>query len=316
MRPCWIVVAPGTAKKLESTIRHLAPDPDEPWEVVDGKGHVAIIETEPGSEGANDDALAKALTAKVKKPAYVLWLDDEMPRVQAFEGGEPKGEVNASPDDVLFTLGFRFDWMRRGEKVTLRVEPPLAKVKQGEAMIWQWSVSQWQQMMRRGGDWHILLDGAGPATIDQVCAICDDASVDVRLLGATMLSHIGYYSLASSDRLEQGLATLATLAQDRSTKVRDVAIEARATIVERGEYESVREQFPWLLNYDEQYVTEALTLLDEDRPLVHRYIYPWFSQGAWNNNGLPKAVVAKLKTLAKTVPEAKALIDELRAIRA
>jgi hypothetical protein len=54
-----------------------------------------------------------------------------------------------------------------------------------------------------------------------------------------------------------------------------------------------------------------LTLLDEDRPIVHRYVYQWFSQGAWNTKRLPTAAVEKLKKLAKTSPEAKAILDEL-----
>src|SRR5262249_22486480 len=65
------------------------------------------------------------------------------------------------------------------------------------------------------------------------------------------------------------------------------------------------------LNYDERHLAEALAILDDDRPIVHRYIYGWLEQGAWNNKRLPEQAVAKLKQLAKTDPRAKAVLDGL-----
>ncbi len=73
----------------------------------------------------------------------------------------------------------------------------------------------------------------------------------------------------------------------------------------------MRAEFPWLLNYYEWYLKEALALLDEDRPVVHRHIYRWLDRGIMNAEGLPEAAVAKLTELAKTRPEARALLDKL-----
>jgi hypothetical protein len=212
---------------------------------------------------------------------------------------------------VLVTLGFRFDWMSGGKKVALRVEAPMVNAKVGEAMIWHWSVSQWQQMRRKGDDWHILLDFVGPEIIDEVIAICGDPDAEVRFLGATMLRHVGYYGLNIAKRLAAALATLDKLAVDRSKKVSAIAIEARDHLVERGEYEGVRAKFPWILNYDEKFLKRALTLLGENRPIVHRYIYGWIKRGTWNNKALPKFAVAKLRQLAKNNPRVRALLDEL-----
>jgi hypothetical protein len=315
-RPSWILLAAGTVKRLEPVIMKLSRlDPEDgcPWELVAGDGgYVAIIEDEPGSQGGGDN-LAKALSKTTKKRAYVVTIDDdEAPsRVEAFDGGKLKGEVKAGPRDVLATLGFSFDWMDGGKKVALRLEAPMVRAKPREPMIWNWSVSQWQQMMRKGGNWYMLLEGVGPKTIDQILAICEHEDAEVRFLAATMLRHVGYYGLNMEQRLPQGLAALEKLGNDRSKKVSALAIKTRDDIIERGEYEAVRARLPWILNYNEQYLPKALALLDEDRPTVHRYIYGWLSQGIWNKKSLPKPAVTKLKQLAKTTPRAKELLDEL-----
>ena len=157
----------------------------------------------------------------------------------------------------------------------------------------------------------MLLEGVGPQTIDQIVAICADPDAEVRRLAATMLHHVGYYGLTMANRLTQGLAALDALADDRSKNVSTVAVETRDRIVDRGEYEGVRAELPWILNYDETYLSEALALLDQDRPTVHRYVYDWLDQGAWNNKRLPRAAIAKLKKLAKTNRRAKSVLDEL-----
>ncbi len=317
-RPCWILLAPGNAKQLEPTILKVAEqDPEDgcPWELVDGeKGYVAIIEEEPGSEGCNDAELARALTKKTKKRAYLITTNDNsdlLATIDVFANGKWEGRLKAGEDDALATLGFRFDWMDGGKKVALRLEPPMVTEKAGEAMIWDWSVSQWQQMVRQDGDWYALLDGVGRKTIDQILAICADDDAKVRLLAVTMLERVSYYDLKNEKRLKRALAVLDKLAGDRSKKVSAVAIGVREDLVRSGESEAVRAEFPWLLNYDETHVKEALALLDEDRPLVHRYIYHWFDHGIMNREKLPKAAVAKLKQLAKTNRQAKALLKEL-----
>lgn len=276
-RPDWIVLAPGTLKRLEPAILRVSGDDPEdgcPWELAEGKGYVAIIEHEPGSKGGRDDDLAKALSKTAKKPVYVLWIDDDEgpSRVYAWEAGKSRGEVKAGVSDTLVTLGFKLPWMSRGKKVALRVEAPMVKAKAGEAMVSHWSVSQWQQMMRKGGDWYMLLDGASATSIDQILALCDDPDAEVRFLPATMLRHVGYYGLTMEKRLKPGLAALEKLATDRSKKVSALAIETREGFIERGEYEGARREFPWLLNYDEKYLAKALALFDEDRQIVHRYL--------------------------------------------
>ncbi len=320
--PYWIVLAPGSVKRLEPTILKVTrqdPEDDRPWALFDGdKGYVAIIDEEPGSERVDASALAMALSKTSKRRTYLVTTNvdnDLYPSIKVLAQGQWKGELKASVEDTLVTLGFRFDWLDGGEKVALRLEAPLAAAKADEAMISLWSVSQWLQMMRRGNDWHILLDGVGAESIDDILDLCTDDDAKVRLLGATMLDHVGHYTLNAAERLAPALATLETLAGDRSKKVRAAAIEARDGIVASGEAVAAKAEFPWLLNYYERYVNEALALLDEERPVIHRHIYYWFNQGILNNRALPEVAVAKLTLLAKTDPRAEALLVELARVR-
>lgn len=322
--PCWIILAPGTVKKLEPVVMQYArrdPDDDDcPWEMVDGeRGYVAIIEEEPGSEGYHDEPLAKVLSKTSKRQTYLLttnYHNDLTQTVEVFANGEKQGEVTALVEDALVTLGFRFDWMDRGEKVVLRREPRMVSEKPGEPTIWMWSVSQWEQMIRRGGDWYMLLDGVGAGVIDEILAVCAHDVARVRLLGVTLLEHVHYYNFKSEQRLERVFEVLDKLTSDRSRKVRAAAVYVRDDLVDSGDSDAVREEFPWLVNYYEPNVPRALALLDEDRPTVHRYVYNWFSGGIMNRAVLPEAAVAKLTQLATTSGRARELLDQMAQRRA
>jgi hypothetical protein len=293
-----VVLAPK-----RKTYADLADD----WEVVRGtKDHDAIIEYEPGSECAGDEDLAKAVSRKAKHPAYVLWCNEEYPRVQAFANGTYAGDVKAWPDHVARQLGCTFPTMDGG-RGTVDLTPHKAPdAKAGEQTIGRWTVRQWQHMIEHDSDWSILLDGAGEDAAKEVLAILDDKKAAVREVACNLLRAIGYIG-----DCEFGLGTLApsTLerlrglaARDPDAKVRAAAKKTADDLSESLEMYAIRAEFPWINNYTEKGLEPALAALDDEREAVRSYVVSWW-MCAWE---VPKPIGRKVeKKLVALLANAK-----------
>ena len=295
-RPCWVVLAAGKRTKLDREIlRVYGRDLDEEpcrWEIVQGEGdYLAVIEYEPGSQCAGDDALAAALSKRAKQPVYVLWLDPEMPRVQAFQQGKYAGEVRAWPDDVAAHLGCTFPHMDAGCRLgpsDLEIDAPV-RAKAGELTVAGWTVKQWQQMMR-DIEWSVMLDGAGDKSVDEVVAALEHADPEVRALACKLTDALGVTGLGL--RAELGLERLRQLATaDPDKGVRVLAKQAGDDLAAAILREAVRAEFPWIVNFNSASFPQALAALDDERRPVRLEVYSWWSN-AWE---VPADMRAKVK---------------------
>jgi hypothetical protein len=311
-RPCWIVIAKGTAKQLAPEIRRIsgqdaddADDEDDAaddgWVVLDGAGtHVAIVEYAPGSECAGDEELAKALSRRTKAPAYVLWMNDEAPRVQVFERGAYAGDViNAWPDSVASSLkceipGVRYDQRAKRGKLVPEKSPD---AKPGELTLARWTIAQWLYLMR-SSDWSVMIDGAGDETVTEVLAALDHRDAKVRAVACKLVGAMGTYSL--KQRGNACVARLGALAAgDPDKRVRAEAKQVAADLAEQIEREAIRAEFPWITNFRSDAVTTALAALDDPRPAVRLEVASWFAH-AWElTASVRRKALVKLTRLAE-----------------
>ncbi len=244
-RPCWVVLAPGKQKAIEKVVFADEDEDDEDErtiEVAEGKaGYVAIIEYEPGSECTGDEKLAKTLSTGAKKPAYVLWLNDESPRVQAFAKGVYQGEVSAYPDTVARQLGCSFPTMLKGRNkadLTARKSP---KAKQGELTIGGFTIAQWKHEMKYDGDWSVLLDGASEQTAAAALEALAHEDWDVREVACRLVDVMSIYGYPD-DKASDALARLRAVAtSDSHKKVRTAAQKAAHELAEAIETRDVRD---------------------------------------------------------------------------
>lgn len=193
-RPCWIVLAPRPRLVVVGEIaRQWAGHELDTLDVVGGEaGYVAVVERSPGSEGVGDEDLAVALSRGAERPAYVLWLDDDNPRVQAFVDGEYAGEVVAWPDDVAAQLGCEVPGLdpASGPVDLTPREPPT--VDPGEPTVARLTLAQWRFQMALGSDWAVLLDGRDPT---EVAAALDHDDAAIRALGCRLVEAMGPFGL-------------------------------------------------------------------------------------------------------------------------
>ena len=293
---------------------------EERWEVVRGKRlHDAIVEYEPGAQCCGEEELAQAASRGAKQPAYVLWLDDDMPRVQVFIKGRYAGDVQAWPDSVARQLGCTFPTMSGG-RGTIDLTPHKAPApKKGDQRIGRWTVKEWKHMIAHESDWSILLDGAGQDTAKQALAFLDDKKADTRFVAVKMLGAIGYIG-----DCEFGLGTLANGTYERlremsttdaDAKVRVAAKEEADDLAERLEEYAVRAELPWIgKNFDKKAIPKALAALDDERDSVRSRVLLWWSF-AWEvPKPIGKQVEKKLVALLATVKKRDAREDVERAL--
>lgn len=78
------------------------------WEVIGGTGdYSAILDREPGSEYTDEETLAERISLKVKRPVYVLYLNEDFAETDAvavYEGGRQTGSRRA-PYALARSLG-------------------------------------------------------------------------------------------------------------------------------------------------------------------------------------------------------------------
>lgn len=282
-------------------------DLEERWEVVRGKqDHDAIIEYEPGSECAGDEDLAMAVSRKAKHPAYVLWCNEEYPRVQAFANGKYAGDVKAWPDHVARQLGCTFPTMDGG-RGTVDLTPHKApEAKAGEQKIGSWTIRQWKHMIEHESDWTVLLDGAGEAAAKEVLANLDDKQADVRAVACNLLRAIGYIGDSGFGLGKLASSTLERLrdlaARDPEAKVRAAATETADDLAESIQMYAIRAEFPWMSNYTETGLEPALAALDDEREAVRSYVVSWW-MCAWE---VPEPIGRQVeKKLVALLPNAK-----------
>jgi hypothetical protein len=297
-RPSWVVIAPK-----RKTYANL----DEDWEVIRGKkDHDAIVEYAPGSECAGDEELAQAVSRSAKLPAYILWCNEDYPRVQVFAKGRYAGEINAWPDHVARQLGCTFPTMEGGRGKIDLTPHKTPDAQKGEQRIGQWTVRQWKHMIAHDSDWSILLDGAGEDLSKEVLAYLDDKKADVRVVACTMLCAIGYIG-----DVQWGLGKLANStyermrdleANDPDAKVRAAARKTADSLASSLEMYAVRAEFPWIVNYSAKALDKAIAALDDERAVVRSYVVSWWS-GAYD---VPKPHAKKAeKKLAALLAKTK-----------
>ena len=237
-RPCWIVLVPGdtgaVAREVRAALRerfHAEEDDDIPvqWPVEAGSGrYCAVLELNPGSECAGDEELAQRLSRRFTGPTYVLWLAEDMERVQVFEAGEWQGDAKVWPDDLAAHLGCRFPRIEAttsvvdAEALTPRKMPEAAK---DERKLGRLTVAQWKHLIEHdSSSVSLLLDGASEATVAAVLAALSDRSADARAVAARLASRFSTSELG--DRFAPTLAKLEQMASsDPDAAVREAARE-------------------------------------------------------------------------------------------
>jgi hypothetical protein len=197
-----VVIAKGKCAELEAEIlRVYDGDDDDPcrWKLLDGEAkHMAIVETEPGSECCGDDKLAAALSRSTEAPAYVLWLNHDSPRVQAFERGKYAGEIVARPDDVASQLGCKIAGVKYDQAATVDLTPSKAPVAQpGELTIGLQTIAQWRYQMKFT-EWSAMLDGASEATVREVIAALGHADAETRRVACKLAGALGVAGLGKN----------------------------------------------------------------------------------------------------------------------
>lgn len=248
-RPSWIVLAPGTRASLEPAIvRQFGAGEDEPcrWEIVEGNaGYVAVVEWEPGSECAGDDDLAMALSRGAQKPAYVLWADVDLPRVQAFVDGAYVGDVKAWPDRVAGHLGCRVRGLDEEEadgELLVDLTPVMFPTRQpGERTIAGWTLAQLTHMIESGSDWHVMLEGSGEENAGQAIAALDDPDAAVRKIACELVYGLGVFELGR--RAAEAVERLFVLScDDPDEGVRAAAQEAHEELADHLERVEAKER--------------------------------------------------------------------------
>lgn len=190
-RPCWVVLASGTTAAIEKIV--FANDDDDAERTLEVRvgtsDYVAIIEYAPGSECSGEEELARTLSTI--KPAYVLWLNEESPRVQAFEHGAYAGDVRAWPDAVARHVGCSFPQMTSDGAERVDLTPRKAPVAApGELTVGQWTIAQWKHVMTQP-EWSVLLDGASEETAANALAALTHADPQVRAVACKLVEVIG-----------------------------------------------------------------------------------------------------------------------------
>lgn len=278
------------------------PQLHDTWEVVRGtQDHDAIIEYEPGSECSGDEELAQTVSRKAKQPAYVLWCNEEYPRVQVFMKGTYAGDINAWPDQVARQLGCTFPTCDGGSGAVDLTPHKTPDAKVGDPKIGQWTIEQWLHMAAHDSDWSILLDGAGEERATQVLGYLDDKRADVRELACKMLRAIGYIGECEFGLGKLAFSTLERLRdvaqRDPDAKVRAAAAAFADDLAESLVTYEVRAEFPWINNYHPDALEPALAALDDDREAVRDHVVWWWSN-AWEvPEPLGRKVEKKLEAL-------------------
>ena len=234
-RPCWVVLVPGDLKavrlEVSAALRerfHAERDDDVPiqWPVRAGGGHYcAVLELEPGSESAGDEDIAQHLSKRFAGPTYVLWLAEDMERVQVFEAGEYQGDASVWPDDLAAHLGCRFPQMSAtassvdAEALTPRKMP---EAKKDELRLGKLTVAQWKHMIAHDSlDVSVVLDSS-EATINAVLAALSNPSGDARAVAARLASVFSMRDLG--ERFAPTLTKLEQMAaSDPDAGVREAA---------------------------------------------------------------------------------------------
>jgi len=100
----WALLAPVPSDRLDKLAREYwreevsTNDDDyaeEGWEVVGGKSNYsAVLDRNPGSQDTHEPALAKRISRALKRPVYVLYLNENLgdaDEVDVYEGGRQTG---------------------------------------------------------------------------------------------------------------------------------------------------------------------------------------------------------------------------------
>ena len=244
-RPCWVVLAPGGIEAVKREVRaalrarfRAEEDDDMPvqWLVEAGSGpYCAVLEFNPGSECSGDEELAQRLSQRFAGPTYVLWLAEDMERVQVFEAGEWQGDAKVWPDALAAHLGCRFPRMDAtaslvdAESLVPRKVPEAAK---GERKLGRLTVAQWKHMIEHDSSSVSLMLGFEPeATMAVVLTTLSDPSADARAVAARLASLFSMSELG--ERFAPTLAKLEQMAaSDPDESVREAAREGHAYLHE------------------------------------------------------------------------------------
>jgi hypothetical protein len=115
--PTWALLAPVGRGKLDALAQEywreqVSEDEDdydkEGWEIVGGTGdYSAVVDRNPGSEYTHDTPLAERLSRALKRPVYVLYLNEGFAAadpVAVYENGRQTGQ-RPRPYEVARSLG-------------------------------------------------------------------------------------------------------------------------------------------------------------------------------------------------------------------
>lgn len=299
-RPCWVVLAPVRAG-IENKVRR-AYDGDEDkfaWEIRKGTaGYIAIIEYRPGYQGGGDEPLAKSLSRGATKPTYLMWFDDDAPRVMAFAKGTYVGNVSAWPDDVARQLGCTFPQRLTGRGQVDLTPRKIPEAQRGERKLVGYTTAQWKHLIQYEENWSALPDAATERDALAVLRATSHKDPSTRAIACRLAEVIsiygfGAYAPAAVERLR---------ALESTDSVEEVRLAARAAASALScalEQHRIQVEFPWISNFDEQALPKALATLDDEREAVRLHTYTWWVLAWQVPMGIGARVKRKLEDLRK-----------------
>lgn len=173
----------------------------------------------------------------------------------------------------------------------------LRRAPSADVRIAGFTPAEWKQHMDTDEDWTERLEGAPEASVLEVIAALDHADADVRALACSLAYAIGVSGLgAHADRT---VARLSAIAEgDPKPKVR-----SRARVVHEGlagelQRATIRRELPWLTEWSEAAVPQAVAALDDARDYVRLQVYMWWANAASIPASVRPAVADKLAQLA------------------
>jgi hypothetical protein len=128
----WALLAPVPRDRLDEFTRkywrEVVSDSEvsyakEGWEIVGGTGdYSAVLDRNPGSENTHDTPLAERLSRTLKRPVYVLYLNDrwgEVGTASVYKKGRLTGQ-HPEPNNLTRSLGVTLPVMNEAEHATAR----------------------------------------------------------------------------------------------------------------------------------------------------------------------------------------------------
>ena len=171
------------------------------------------------------------------------------------------------------------------------------KAPPADVSIAGFTPAEWKQHMDTDEDWTERLEGASEAKVREVIAALDHADAEVRALACSMAYAIGVSGLGQ--HAGTTVARLAAIAEgDPKPKVR-----SRARVVHEGmsgelQRATIRRELPWLTEYSEAALPQAVAALDDPRDFVRLQVYMWWANAAAIPAATRTKVADKLATLA------------------